>query len=272
MQKLLIALTIFSLIACNRNTAYDGEQTAHEGAEIGMDNVDAARQKNKQEEATDITSQLKLIKTGNVTFETDDLRTTAQKINAAIQKNGGYASNESEHKSEDQLYRTISIRVPSTKFDALLSDISAGVSHFDNREITVADVTEEYVDATARLNTKKQIEARYIQLLSKAGKISDMLEVERQLGEIRTEIEQIEGRLHYLNNQVSLSTLTVNYYETFAISSSHKTGFFYKLKTSMVRGWDMVLSLILGLVSIWPLILIGTGALWAIRRYRSSKN
>jgi hypothetical protein len=269
MNKCIVVLLALSLWACNKSEKMQLAEESREAmaGEFMMDNTVQERD-NKAASPSDITANLKLIKTGNVSFEVEELRATADRINAAIKKHGGYASNESESKNAGQINRTISIRVPSGNFDGLLADISQGVDHFDSKDISVADVTEEFVDATARLHTKKQIEVRYIQLLSKAGKITEMLEVEKQLGEIRTEIEQIEGRLKYLNSQVSLSTLNINYYQTFTVSSSQKTGFFSKVKSGFVRGWDLILSVIIGLVSIWPLFLIGVGVYFVVRRFR----
>ncbi|MGB0850282.1 MAG: DUF4349 domain-containing protein [Bacteroidia bacterium] len=214
---------------------------------------------------------LKLIKKGDVSFESDDLAATEEVIQRAIRAHGAYASNENESKSTYQVRRNISIRVPSAKFDRLLSDISVGVKEFDERSITVSDVTEEFYDLSARLKTKKEIEARYIQILSRAGKITEVLEVEKQIGEIREEIERVEGRLKYIKNQVSMSTLDITYYKVLSVKSENNDGFGHKITKSFVRGWDMLLGVGLAFVSIWPLLILATLVFLAIRRWRKKK-
>ena len=69
------------------------------------------------------------------------------------------------------------------------------------------DVTEEYIDITARLKTKKELEARYLELLKKANKVEEIVSIEKEIGNLRSDIESIEGRLRYINNAVAYSTL-----------------------------------------------------------------
>ena len=153
----------------------------------------------------------------------------------------------------------------------LLQEIGEGVDDFDSREINVSDVTENFYDLSARLKTKKEIEQRYLQILSRAGNIKDVLEVERQIGDIRTEIERIEGRLKYLQNQVSYSTLTVTYYKVLSVSAQQNKGFFKKLRTGFVKGWDFLLSLVIGIVHIWPVLILLAIGLIVARKRRSKR-
>ncbi len=277
MKKYLLIAVLFAF-ACNKGEMYSNNmqksaevatEDYEEQSEHALANSPAERDDGIKEELP--LNDLKLIKTGSCSFETESLKATADRINKAIKKHNGYASNESENKSSYRINRTITIRIPSDKFDALLADISVGVNRFDEREINVSDVTEQYYDLSARLKTKKQIEARYIQLLSRAGKITEVLEVERQIGEVRTEIDRIEGKLKYLKNQVSFSTLRINYYESLEPEAENNYGFFSKLKRSFVNGWDMVLSIFLGLITVWPIILIAIALFLVIRRFRRSK-
>ena len=75
-------------------------------------------------------------------------------------------------------------------------------------------MTEEFVDLKARLKAKKELEDRYLQLLEQAKNVKEMLEIERELSNIREEIEAKEGRLQYLQNKVTLSTIYINFYKT----------------------------------------------------------
>ena len=83
-----------------------------------------------------------------------------------------------------------------------------------------------------------------------------MLSIESQLGSVRAEIESMEGRLNYLNNQVAFSTIKVSYYELTGINFGFASKFVYSLK----NGWDNLLTFLIAVVNVWPfLILVGCG-------------
>jgi hypothetical protein len=213
-----------------------------------------------------VATELKLIKTGTLEFRTKDLGATYQRIRQAAQRLEGFLSNESTTNEYDRIVQNLTIRVPSRNFDKLVDAVSTGVAHFDVKSIEAVDVTEEFVDAEARLKTKKQVEQRYQDLLRRANKISEILEIERQIGELRAEIESIEGRLRYLSNRVDYSTLDIRFYKKIPeqkIVEENRFGRAFR------NGWDGLVGLILGLISIWPfLILLGIGGyiFWRYRR------
>ncbi|MBK9487563.1 MAG: DUF4349 domain-containing protein [Haliscomenobacter sp.] len=210
--------------------------------------------------------EIKLIKTGTLEFETSDLGSTYQRIRNAAQTNAGFVSNESTANEYDRIVQHLTIRVPSRNFDPLVTAISKGVKHFDTKNIEAVDVTEEFVDAEARLKTKKQVEQRYQDLLKRANKISEILEIEKQIGELRAEIESIEGRLRYLSNRVDYSTLDIRFYKKVA---EHRVVEENRFGRAFRNGWDGMVSFLIGLTSIWPfLIIFGVGGYFFWRRWR----
>src|SRR5690606_24485640 len=170
-------------------------------------------------------------------------------------------------KNSYEISSNISIRIPADNFDNFIEEITLGVEHFDRKEINVQDVTAEFVDIEARLKTKKELENRYVEILKQANTVSEILEVERQIGDLRAEIESFEGRLKYLNNQVSYSTLNVRIYETL---SGH-TEFGKKFKEGFKNGWDNLMLFFVLLVNIWPFIFIVFGLIIIIRILRKRK-
>ena len=159
------------------------------------------------------------------------------------------------------------IRVSADSFDALVKDVTNGVKKFDQKRIDARDVTEEFLDITARLKIKKETEQRYRQLLARANSVKDILAIERQIEVLRSDIESIEGRLKYLKNQVSFSTLTVTFYETV----STPMGFAAKFATGLKNGWNNFVWFLVGIVNIWPFILLGIGGVFGIRFYRKRR-
>lgn len=76
------------------------------------------------------------------------------------------------------------------------------------------DVTEEYVDLTSRLNAKKVVETRLLAFMEKASSADDLISFSKELGKVQEEIEQIKGKMNYLNQNVAFSTIELNVYQT----------------------------------------------------------
>src|SRR5207302_2039933 len=91
-----------------------------------------------------------------------------------------------------------------------LDQIRSTGSRVIQEKITGQHVTEEFIDLEARLKTQKALEAQFLEIMKQAYKVADALEVQRQIAEVRTEIEKLEGRKRFLENRASLSTITVN--------------------------------------------------------------
>lgn len=210
----------------------------------------------------------KLIKEGRVGFETNDLGNTRQTVFAAIYKYEAYVSSDEEYTYSGRKSNTLIIRVPAEDFDSLLAQATRGVERFESKQINVKDVTEEFLDIQARLKTKKELEERYLSLLQRANTVTEILEIEKEIGNLRSEIESIEGRLQYLENRVGYSTLTLTFYE----SIPEDNAFAQKFKEGFRNGRDSLIWFFVGLVNIWPFILIGIALILGIRWYRKRKN
>ena len=224
--------------------------------------MDDLREPNKVE-----STERKLIKEGRVEFESQDLNITRKNIIQAVEKHLAYVSSDQEFKSPDRISNTIIIRIPAEAFDAFLNDATKGVQKFDSKNINVRDVTEEFVDVEARLETKKELEIRFLELLKQAKSVSEVLEIEVQIGELRADIESIEGRLNYLKNQVSFSTLTMTFYENIP----NQTEFGRKFSNGFKNGWNNLILFFVMLTNIWPFILLGLFVVIGLKFYKTKK-
>lgn len=198
----------------------------------------------------------KIIKEASLRFETDDLEDTFNRIQVAITANKASIQNDSEGKDYNNVYRNLTVRVPSQNFDSFISAISKGVSYFERKDISAQNVTEEYIDLTTRLNTKRKLEARYLEILQKATKISEILEIEKQISAIREEIEAKEGQLKYLENRVSESTVTIEFYKTIAQKEGVKTSYGSKIWTAIQSGFYSLSDFLISIISLWPFIIL----------------
>jgi hypothetical protein len=227
---------------------------------------------NSSTKGTQQNIEQKIIKEGNLRFETNDLSATYTQIQNAVKSNNAIIQNDTEGKDYESVFRRLIIRVPSKNFDLFLKDISKGVAYFDNKEISSQDVTAEYIDIDARLKAKKVLENRYLELLKKANKVTEMLEIEKQLSAIREEIEAKEGQLNYMQNRVSFSTVTIEFYKSIAEESGVTTSYGMKIWTAIKSGFNSLSSLIINLLSVWPFIIILFAAGYFIRkRFKSKK-
>ncbi|RZJ71916.1 DUF4349 domain-containing protein [Flavobacterium sp.] len=216
--------------------------------------------------------QQKIIRSADLKFQTDDLSKTSGRILSSLKKFGGFLQDDSETKENDQVSRTILVRVPAKNFDAFLTQISEGVAFFDEKNITSQNVTAEYIDNESRVKTQKALENRYLQLLGKANKVSEMLEIEEKLSQIREEIEAKQARLNYLQTQVDMSAFTITFYKNVPQKESASVSFGSKIWNAVVSGLNGLLDFLVGLLEMWPFIIILVALILFFRkRFRRRK-
>ena len=185
----------------------------------------------------------------------------------------GYIQNDNTSKEYDRINRSLLIRIPNMNFQPLVDSITKSVKSLDQRDIQLRDVTEEFVDLEARLKAKRKLEERYLQLLVKANSVKDMLEIEHQVAQIREEIEAKQGRLNYLKNKVSLSTIHLNFYEMTQMTIAPSQSYVNRLWRAIKGGFNGIGEFIIGMVYIWPFILIAILiGLFIRNRIRKSKS
>ena len=209
----------------------------------------------------------KIIKIGDIRFETKDLNQTKSIIAKSVADLKGYISEESQNNSDYRKENKLVVRVPAGQFDSLLNVLGTHAGHFDSKNIHTQDVTEEFIDVSARLKTQRDLETQYAQVLKQAKNVKEIMEVQGYLAEVREKIESAEGRLRYLSNQVGFSTLTIHFYKTVG-SAGHSRGFFWRLTHEFGNGWEGFLSLIIGFVSVWPFWLMVFSGIWFYRRWK----
>lgn len=206
----------------------------------------------------------KIIKTAHLDFETQELDKTHATIIGLAQQYKGLIQSDNSGKTHNKIYRNVSLRVPSENFQLVVDEISEGVAFFDRREITQQDVTEEFVDIQARLKAKKALENRYLELLKQAKNVKEMLEIERELSQIREEIEAKEGRLKFLESRVAMSTIHVSFYKT-TVETGVRVSYGQKMINSLKGGWEGVSVFFLGILYLWPLFLIAIIVILVVR-------
>ena len=163
-----------------------------------------------------------IIRTGNATIKVDSLEPAVARLRLLAASVGGYVGNTSMQTGSDQLRSaSVEIKVPAARWGQLVSGLKP-IGTLESVQESAQDVGEEFVDVQARVANAKRLEARLIDLLAnRTGKLSDALQVERELARVREEIERYEGRIRYLRAQTSMSTMTVVVHEPLPVLGSH---------------------------------------------------
>jgi hypothetical protein len=149
-----------------------------------------------------------VIYTGSLEVRVKEVAKAHEEVARIARAANGYVSESSYNAQSGPSSATISIRVPAAELDRAVDQISKLGKLLDKR-MNAQEVSEEYVDLTSRRRNLEREEVRLLELMQRAGRISDLLEVEQTLARVRGEIENISGRLRYLENRVAMSTLTV---------------------------------------------------------------
>ncbi|WP_372723113.1 DUF4349 domain-containing protein [Novipirellula sp.] len=123
---------------------------------------------------------------------------------------GFISKSQTDRRYNNQQSGTWVVRVPVDRYHEFVSGVG-GLGFAESRREDAQDVTEEYVDVEARVRNNRKLEERIIAMLAeRTGKLSDVLEIERELARVREEIERMEGRLRLLADRTSLATVTIN--------------------------------------------------------------
>jgi hypothetical protein len=198
----------------------------------------------------------KIKKTADINITVNDYKAARAAIEKIVHSGSAYIAGENEQNSTYSISNTMVIRVSNKQFDATVNNVAGIPGHVNSKNIYMEDVTAEFVDITARLKSKKEVEERYRAILLKANKVSDILEVEGQLRIIREEIEAKEGQLKYLNDQVDYSTINLTIQQDFEYTPQDRPGFFGRMGTAFGNGWNGFLSFLVGMMYAWPLWVI----------------
>jgi hypothetical protein len=258
MKSIKILLLSCVLYACQGEASFDNlnMSTASQEADYAGQAYEESEQSKDNFQAED----RKIIKTASIRFQVKDLKASTQKIEEITKAYEGFMSSMNQTNSNYAISNSLSVKIPSEKLDAFLTEIEKESIYTNYTRIDAQDVTEEYVDITGRLATKKEVRDRYVEVLrKKAQTVEDILNAEEKIRVIQEEIESIEGRLKYLNSRTALSTVNIEIYQEVAYVKApdvYKKPFFTKVAEGFVNGWGLIQNIVVGLISIWPIVLI----------------
>ena len=147
----------------------------------------------------------KLIKTGSISLEVEQLASAEEAVLEWCQSFGGYVASSFNHETN----AAFTVRIPAVHFDAAMA-AAGNLGRVRSRNVSTQDVSEQFYDLQTRLDTRKILRDRLQSYLAQAKNMEDLLHIERELNSTLTEIESMEGRMRRLSNQIDYSTITVD--------------------------------------------------------------
>jgi hypothetical protein len=211
----------------------------------------------------------KIIKTADLSIEVKDFRSFNSRLRNAVKQSGGYLSQESQTQDEGSIENNVTIRIPVDRFDDFITQLPADSDKLKEKKITSEDVTGEVVDTKSRLETKKEVRERYLELLKQAHTMKDILAVQNEINDIQQEMDQASGRIAYLGHSASYSTVNLRFYQVLNPSAQqdHNPSFVHKLVDAIRVGWSGLSEFLIAFISAWPLWLIMFFIVYGIGKY-----
>lgn len=152
----------------------------------------------------------KIVKNGNMTLEVNDITAAITGVATVATDLNGYVVFSNKQGNQDATYGQVSIRVPSDRFDEAFDRLRQLAVNVPSESTNSQDVTEQYTDLQAQLRNLEATETQYLEILKKAEKVEDILAVQRELSNVRGQIEQIKGRIQYIERTSDMALIDVN--------------------------------------------------------------
>jgi hypothetical protein len=283
MKRLLIALGLVMLllvpVACAKAPSNEGEMIAPTPTPAPMPpSALAPEEYYKGDEGGSLpsTQERMIVRNGYIDLVVADVLAARDDIAQLAISYGGYVVASSIRGEEEDLRGNITIRVPDDLFEQALAELRGMAVRVTEENTSSQDVTEEYVDLQSRLKNAEATEQQYLNILEQATDVEDILRVYERLTYVRQEIEQIKGRMQYLERTSSMSLIEVRLEPEASAKPLARAGWnVLEVFKSAIRGLSIA-GQVIGTIAIWLLIFIpiwGTILgiiIWRVHRKRKA--
>jgi hypothetical protein len=210
----------------------------------------------------------KIIKTATLNIEVKDYKTFNGKVAQAANQFGGYIAGEQQNETAYKIENVVTVKVPVDQFQNAVDFLTTGDGKINEKKITSEDVTTQFIDTRSRLEAKKQVRLRYLDFLKQARNMEEMLQVQNEINDIQEEIESATGRINYISGASAMSTIQLTFYQVLNATAkdNDKISFWQKTKIAFVSGWQGVGEVFVGLMYIWPLLIVIIAGIWVMRK------
>lgn len=283
---LSLSCTLLFLAGCAKSagseSAYDGGDAARNAYSAPAEGYESTQSAQLDEETASADNalsagtvnielhtpdQAKIIRTGYVDMETTSFDQTLEDISARANELGGYVESYnvsgSSYTASDSggRYSTLTVRVPADQFTAFTGSLGE-YGNITHNEMYTEDVTSQYTDIEARLASLRTQESRLLELLAQAENVTDMIEIETKLSDVRYEIESLTGTQKHFDERIAYSTITIGVSEvsTLSVVSGVPQSFGEELaqsfRNSMADFAQAARGFVVGIVYVLPYLVI----------------
>ncbi len=227
----------------------------------------------------------KWVITMSISMETEDLDSTLSQISKKIQSLGGYAESQSVSGTSSAgsgRYAYLTVRIPAEQADEFAADVS-GMTNVTSSSRNVEDITLSYSDTEGRVTALETEQTRLLELMEQAENMSDLLEIEERLTEVRYQLENYTSALRLYDNQVNYATVNLRITQVEKYTPVQERSFWEKvtdgLSDSIADLGQIIVDFIACVIIDLPYLVVIALIAWAviaivrhqIRRHRAKK-
>ena len=290
MSFLLTLLLLIGMVSgCSTASKNAASDNFYVQESVGSGIYDGVNEKVEASSTADANlTDRKLVKTMEMNAETEDLDALLEAVMARVGELGGYVENQrvyngSNYSSRRSRSASMTIRIPAEELEDF-ADHMAQNSNIVSRYAYIDDVTLTYVATENRIQALQAEHDRLLELMAKAETMSDLLEVEARLTDVRYELEQVTSQMNVLKNQVNYGTVHLNVDEVVEYTPVAEETFWQRISGGFVDslkgiGSGIVEITVFVLANLPYLLLIGAGATGvvllakrSIRKKKAKKN
>lgn len=276
----LVLIVSFTFVGCGSKS--DGYYEENSTTESKMDmaddgfgrefaeSMDSEESINKQSDGESIENTIntgrKIIKNYYVRLETKQFEEANSKILSKISSAGGYV--QSSHVSgtrilegydDEKRNASYMLRIPKEKSDSFINELG-DIGNIQNKTQNSEEITDQYFDSEAHLKALKIQEERLLELLKKSGELSDILQIEKELSNVRYQIESLTGTLRKWDNLIDYSTISIDVVEVTELSVESPTDFINQIRQGFIKSLNTLYKLvrysIIAIVVMIPYIIV----------------
>lgn len=217
----MVTISLFVLLtACSNDeesAKMSTEDRASDSAEFETkeeQSVEAEREQESVAEETASPSTRMIIHQARISTNVKDLKKAQHNMEQRVKDYGGYIVESNVYLESDETSSgKMIVRIPEKHFEMFLSEAEVEASKVLEKNVTGQDVTEQYVDISSRVKSKRAVEERLLAFMKDAEKTEDLLKISNDLAKVQEEIEVLVGKMKYLENQTSFSTIELTMFE-----------------------------------------------------------
>ncbi len=212
-----------------------------------------------------------VIKNADLRVEVPALEPALDRVRGiAGEQNGTLAELELRSESGDRRTATATVRVPAGRFETALEALH-GVGEVRSESVKSEDVTEEFVDLTAKQAALADQLQQYRRIMANTSRVEDVLVVQKEIERVQVELDRTEGRLRYLESRTSYSRITLRLEEPAPLAGGALPSIVEVLGAGVQGFFTVLAGLVVVVLSLLPLVLLGGLAWWLYRRYRRGR-